>query len=83
MQKKCGVLVLTVLMVFFSMPFAKCNIYQFFKENSTAFQNDAGYSLLQLSNISWRLFLQRIALAVIAFLQSFLCIGATGKDMSC
>ncbi len=46
MQKKRGVSVFTVLMVFFSMPFAKCNIYQFFKENSTTFQKDAVYSLL-------------------------------------
>ncbi len=71
MQKKRGVSVLTVLMVFFSMLFAKCNIYQFFKENSTTFQKDAVYSLLQSANISWRLFLQRLALAVISFLQSF------------
>lgn len=70
MQKKCGVPVLTVLMVIFSIPFAKCNIYQFFKENSIGFQRDVVYSLLQSANISWRLFLQRIALGVISFFQS-------------
>lgn len=70
MKKTRGVPVLSLLLTFFTLPFAQTNLYRHFKEANTEFQKDALYSLLRSPNISWRRFLRHVAIIAIDFFRS-------------
>ena len=70
MVKQKGIPVVILLMTVFSLPFTKCNMYQYFNEKSAGFNKDALYTLMRSPNIGWRNFLKLLALKAIGFFAS-------------
>lgn len=69
MRKARGVQIAEMLLALLAMPFLGCNMYQYFTEKNKPFQRDVLYSFVNNPRLSWRLFLQKIALSA----QRFMC----------